>query len=62
MYKELLDLLSVGLIGIAAIFFMFRTYRKIRKNSCATLCNGCSTKGCATKSFTAAKVKTIKWQ
>ena len=57
-----LDLSAVIVIGCGAIVFMLRTYSKMRKNSCATMCNGCSAGGCSTKSFAPNnKVATIKW-
>ncbi len=59
MHLHLLDILGTGAIGIIALVFVLRTYLKMRKNKCATICNGCSGgTSCSTKVFKSDK-KTI---
>jgi hypothetical protein len=58
MQLHTLDILSTGAIGLIALAFVLRTYFKMRKNKCATICNGCSGASCSTKIFKSDK-KTI---
>lgn len=51
MQLHILDLLSTGIIGLIALAFILRTYFKMRKNKCATICSGCSGSSCSTKVF-----------
>lgn len=57
---HLFDLLSVAFIILMACGFIIRTYLKMRSNSCATLCNGCSGSKCSTRSFV-TKAQPIKF-
>ncbi|MCE3268591.1 MAG: hypothetical protein K0R49_843 [Burkholderiales bacterium] len=60
MQFHLLDILSTGLIGLIALVFMLHTYFKMRKNKCATICNGCSGgSSCSTKVFKADPAKKV---
>jgi hypothetical protein len=48
----MLDILGTSFIGIIALIYILRTYFKMRKNKCATICNGCSGgTSCSTKVF-----------
>lgn len=53
------DILSVSIIGITALVFVFRAFGKMRKNKCATLCNGCSGSPCSTKKFQSKSNKKV---
>lgn len=49
------DILIVSIIGILALAYLAKTIIKMRKNKCATMCNGCGGDTCSTKSFAATK-------
>jgi|GEM_PF-5558212 len=60
MQLHILDILSTGTIGLIALAFVLRTYFKMRKNKCATICNGCSGgTSCSTKVFKSSDKKII---
>ncbi len=59
MQFHIFDIISVVVIGLIAIAFITRTYLKMRKNKCATICSGCSTESCSTKSFKAKDNKKV---
>jgi len=48
------DILAVAVIGIIAVLFLARVFIKMRKNKCATMCNGCNGGSCSTRVFGAS--------
>lgn len=51
MSKHILDVLSIAIVGLVAVGYLVRTYFKMRKNKCATICSGCSRNSCNSRSF-----------
>ena len=60
MDKHMLDIFSVVVIMLIACTFILRTYLKMRKNKCLTMCNGCSGGVCSKRSFATSGTKIIK--
>lgn len=48
---HVLDMFSVGIIGVSALGFILRYFFKMRQDKCTTLCAGCSANACSTKTF-----------
>lgn len=51
MSKHILDILSVTIVGLIAVGYLVKTYFKMKKNKCATICSGCSGNSCNSRSF-----------
>lgn len=57
MHFQVIDLVSVTVIGIAAVLWLVKIQLKLSKNKCTTVCSTCSGGNCATKDFTATAQK-----
>lgn len=51
LYYSLFDIVGVSLLVVAAFWCIIRTFIKVSSNKCGTICNGCTTSKCKTKTF-----------
>lgn len=61
MHFALIDIISVGIMGLLAIIFLCNMFFKMRKDKCVTVCSGCSSgNACSTKNFADKKIKIFR--